>query len=96
MFSTTFQTDGGKKFVREYEDDFNAQIVYKKLHGFYETSVGARVSAFDMLSYITSENIDSWKDTTESFILDWQDQVQLCKSLVDADVYFSENQKKYY
>ena len=53
IFSTTLQTDRGKKFVREHEDDFDAQMVYKKLHGFYTTSVEARVSASDMLSYIT-------------------------------------------
>ena len=32
VFSTTLQTDRGKKFVREYEGDFDAQMVYTKLH----------------------------------------------------------------
>ena len=93
-FSTTLQIDRGKKFVREPEKDFDAQMVYKKLYGFYTTSVGARVSASNMLSYITSEKFDSWKGVTESFILNWQDQVRLYELLVDADRYFSENQKK--
>ena len=93
-FSTTLQTDLGKKFVREYEEDFDTQMIYKNLHGFYATSVGARVSESDMLSYITSEKFDSWKGTIESFILNWQDQVPLHESIVDADSYFSENQKK--
>ena len=47
-----------------------------------------------MLSYITSAKFDSWKGNTESFILNWQDQVRLYESLVDADSYFSENQNK--
>ena len=45
VFSTTLQKDRGKTFVREYEEDFDAQEVCKKSHDFYETSVGARVSA---------------------------------------------------
>ena len=59
VFSTTLQTDRGKKFVREHQEDFDAQMVYKKLHQFHTTSVGARVSASDVLSYITSKKIDS-------------------------------------
>ena len=34
VFSTTLQTNREKKFVRENEGDFDAQMVYKKLHGF--------------------------------------------------------------
>ena len=64
------------------------------MHVFYTTLVRARVSASEILSYITSVKFDSWKDTTESFILNWQDQVCLCESLVDNYSYFSENQKK--
>ena len=40
MFSTALKNYGGKKFVREDEDDFNTQIVCKNLHGFYATSMG--------------------------------------------------------
>ena len=79
VFSTTLKTDRGKKFVRENEDDFDAKIVCKKLHGFYTTSVGARVSESGMLSWITSEKFESWKGTTEHFILNSQDQVRLCE-----------------
>ena len=53
VFSTTLQTDRGKKFVREYEEDFDAQMVWKTSHKFYKTFAGAQVSASDMLSYIT-------------------------------------------
>ena len=69
-------------------------MVYKNLYGFYATSVGTRVSASDMLSYTTSEKFDSWKGTTESFILNCQEQFCLYESLLDTNNYFSENQKK--
>ena len=94
VFSIALQTDRGKKFVREYEDDFDTQMVYKKLHRFYSTSVGARLIASYMLSHITLAEFDSWKGTTEYFILNWQDQVRLYEPLVDADKNYSENQKK--
>ena len=94
FFYTTLQTDRGKKFVRDLEGDFDEQIVYKKICGFYATSAGALVSDSKMLSYITLTIRDSWKSTTESFILNWKDQVRLHESLVDADSYFSENQNK--
>ena len=61
---------------------------------FHKTSAGDRVSALDVLSCMTSAKFDSWKYATESFMLNWQDQVRLCESLVDPDSYFSENQKK--
>ena len=34
VLSTTLQTDGGKKIVKEHEDDFHAQMVYKKMVDF--------------------------------------------------------------
>ena len=47
-----------------------------------------------MLSCITLAKFESWKGTTEYFILNWKDQIRMHKSLVNADSYFSENQKK--
>ena len=77
IFSSTLQTNRGKKFVREHEDDFEAQAVYKKLHGLHTMSIGAQVSASDMLSCVTSAKFESWKGVTESFILNLKDQVRL-------------------
>ena len=85
MFSTTLKIDRGKKFAREHEEDFDAQIVCKNLHEFHAISSRARVSASDMLSYINSVTFGSWKGTSESFILNWQDQVRLYELLVDAN-----------
>ena len=55
FFSTTLQNDRGKKFVIDNEKDFDAQTDHKKLHGFHETSAGARSSASEMLNCITSD-----------------------------------------
>ena len=77
MFATTLQTDRGKKFVKEHEEDFNDQLIYRKLHRFHTTSVVALANASDMLSHINSFKFESCKGTTESFILNWQDQARL-------------------
>ena len=61
---------------------------------FHTTSAGARVSASETLSHITSAKFESWKATTESLILNWQDQVRMHESLVNSDSYFSVNQNK--
>ena len=87
-FATTLQTDRDKKFIREHEEDCNAQSVYTKLHGFYAKSVGSQGNASEMLSYIPSAKFESWKGTTESFILNWKYQVRLHESLVNTDSYF--------
>ena len=81
-------------FVREREDDFDAQAACNKLHDFCKIAVGARVNSSDMLSYITSAKFEAWKGTTETFVLHWQDQMGLYESIVDSDSYFSKNQKK--
>ena len=71
VFSAALKPDRGNNFVREHEGDFDAQMAHKQLNGFCTASVGARVSASEMLSYKTSAKFDSWKVTTESFMLKW-------------------------
>ena len=61
VFSTTLQTDRGKKFVRENEDGFDDQEVCKKLDVFYETSVGARLNASEIINCTTSAKFEYWK-----------------------------------
>ena len=94
MFSATLLTDAGKKYVREHELDFDAQSVYEKLSTYYTNSTSARMNASDILSHITSAKIDAWKGNSESFIINWQDQIQIYESLIDSNSHFSENQKK--
>ena len=88
VFFTTSQNDRCKKFVREYKNYFDVQMVYKNLYKFYATSARVRVSACDMLSYITSATFYSWKGVIESLILNWQDQFLLYELLVDINSYF--------
>lgn len=71
MFDTVLLTDKGKAIVREHEDDFDAQTVYKKLKEYCIKSTKASLEASKLLSYVTSVRIDSssWKGSTEGFIL---------------------------
>ena len=73
VFDATLQTDRGNKRAREYEEYFNAQLLWSKLYGFRAASIGARVNASDVLSRMTSEKIESYNGATEYFILNWQD-----------------------
>ena len=75
------QTDRGKKHVREHEADFDAQEVHKKLVDFHSTSAKASMNAADTLSHVTTAKIETWKGTSESFVLHWQDQIRLCETL---------------
>ena len=93
-FTSTLLTNRGKKHAREHELDFNAQSVYEKLANFYTDSTVSRVNECDLLSYMTSAKLDSWKGASESFMMHWQDQTRLHESLVETQSYFSENQKK--
>ena len=54
FFSATLQKDRGKNFLREHEDDFDDQTVFKKSHVLYVMSAGAQVNISNMLSCITS------------------------------------------
>ena len=64
------------------------------LNSFYIESTNARVSASTTLSYITSSKIESWKGTTEAFMLNWQYQIQVHEKLVPTESHLSEHQKK--
>ena len=81
VFASALQTDIGKKYVREHESDYDAQEVYEKVVDFYTTSTKASVNAADILSYITTAKIETWKGTSESFVLHWQDQIRSYETL---------------
>ena len=71
VFDKALQTDQGKKHIREHEGDYDAQLICKKLSAFCTKSTTSRVSASTTLSCIMSAKIESWKGTTEAFILHW-------------------------
>ena len=94
VFDKKLQTDRGKKCLREYERDYDAQSVNKKLNSFCTESTNSRVSVSTTLSYITSAKIESWKGTSEAFMLHWQDQIRVCETLMPTDSDFFEHQKR--
>ena len=72
-------TDKGKSIVRGYETTFNAQLAYKDLVDHHLKSTKALIDSASILSYITSSKLGTgeWQGTTESYIINWQNQVRL-------------------
>ena len=89
-------TDRGKAIIRDHENDFDAQAVYKKLVAHHLTSTKAMIDSSTILSYITSSRLGSgeWRGSTESFILHWQNQVRLYERQVPLSDHFSDGQKR--
>jgi hypothetical protein len=60
-------TDRGKAIVRDHEDTFDAQEVYKKLTEHHLRSTKALIESSNILSYITSAQLGSgeWNGTSE-------------------------------
>ena len=78
VFEKTLLTDKGKALVRQNQQSFNAQQIYKELSAYAMQSTKATMTASSLLSYITSTNLGDgkWKGSTHAFILHWQDQIQ--------------------
>ena len=89
-------TDRGKTFVRQHENDFDAQQVYAKLWDHHTKSTKAAMESTDLLSYITSTRLGTgdWRGTNENFILHWQDKVRLYEKQVPIADHFSDGQKR--
>ncbi len=83
VFEKTLLTDKGKALVRQHQQSFNAQQIYKELSAYAMQSTKATMTAFSLLSYITSTNLGDgkWKGSTHAFILHWQDQIQKYQDL---------------
>ncbi len=95
VFERVLQTDKGKALVRSYETTADAQKIFKELCEDALWSTQSSINSSRLLSYITSVRIGDghWNGTTHSFILHWQEQVQLYESLVDQTAHFSSEQK---
>ena len=96
VFEKTLLTDQAKAFVREHENDFDAQKVYSKTLTHYTKSTRAMLDKSQLLSYITSARIgaSNWKGTTEGFIIHWEEQMRLYETLSETTEHFSDSQKK--
>ena len=96
VFEKTLLTDQGKAFVREHELDFDAQKVFFKISSYALKSTRASLDSSKLLKYVTSARIGdgSWKGTSHSFILHWQNQIRLYEKQVDLSEHFSSAQKR--
>jgi hypothetical protein len=97
VFVRTLQTDQGKAYVREFENELDAQSIYRCICEYALKSTKAAISASDILTYITSCKLGEgspWRGSTESFVLHWQNQVRLYEAQVAKDEHFSPGQKK--
>ncbi len=95
VFKRVLQTDKGKALVRLNEATSNTQKIFTELCQDTLRSTHASIDSSRILSYITSMRIGDglWNGTSHSFVLHWQEQVQLFESLVDMASHFSPEQK---
>jgi hypothetical protein len=84
----------GKAIIRDYEHNYNAQNAYIKIKAYHLQSTKSKMEYSVFLSYITSARLGdgTWNGTTESFILNCQNQVRLYEKNVPPDDYFSDGQ----
>ena len=63
-----------KYLVRSYELHWDAQKIHEELLAHAETSTKESVESAKILIYITTANLDdgTWRSSTETFILHWQ------------------------
>ena len=95
ILSKTIFTDYGHKFVREHEQDFNTQQVYKKLTEHYLNSTKESMKHAESLSYLTSVKIGEgkWNGPSEDFIINWNNKLCLYEKQTNITDHFSEGQK---
>ncbi|CAJ1951061.1 unnamed protein product [Cylindrotheca closterium] len=94
VFTTTLLTDKGKQFVHEHQATFDAQKIYNQLAKAYTKSVKADATATGLLRWIMTARLDdSWRNTHESFIIHWQEQVRKYHTLADISQRMPETQQ---
>ena len=94
VFESVLKTDMGKYIVRQHEDDFDAQEVFRKLETYALTSTQATLDASSLLTYLTSAKFDSkWKGTSTSFILHWCDKLRTLEDMLPSKDHFSDSVK---
>jgi hypothetical protein len=97
VFEKTLMTDQGKACVREFGKEADAQSIYRSICKHALTSTKASIEASESLTYVTSTRLgegSSWRGSTHSFVLHWQNQVRLYEAQVAIDEHFSSGQKK--
>ncbi|KAL7565362.1 hypothetical protein ACA910_013583 [Epithemia clementina (nom. ined.)] len=83
VLNKVIQTDQGRAFVRDHEDDEDAQADIKKLIKHHTQSELAKREVIRLQRYITNLKLDdSWRGTTRQFLLHFQEQLRLLDKLV--------------
>ncbi|CAJ1967690.1 unnamed protein product [Cylindrotheca closterium] len=94
VFTMTLLTDKGKQFVCEHQATFDAQTIYNQLAKAYTKSDKADATATGLLQWIMTARLDdSWRNTHESFIIHWQEQVCKYHTLADISQRMPETQQ---
>ena len=84
VFERTLLTDQGKSIVIKYENDSDAQEVYKDFLNYHTSSVKAYLIFSSQLSFLIITKIDERKGTDEGFILHWQDKLRIYEATVPS------------
>jgi hypothetical protein len=89
-------TDCGKALIWDHEHDFDEQKVYQKLKAYHIQSTKAKMESSVILLYIAFSQLGegTLNGTTESFIINWQNQVWLYEKHVPPSDHFSNGQKR--
>ena len=94
VFESVLLTDMGKYFVRQHEDDFDAQAVFRKLKVHARTSTQASLDSSALLTFLTSTRLDSrWKGTAHAFVLNWCDKLRTYEDMIPDTDHFSSTVK---
>ena len=97
VFIKTVLTDVGKKSVRAHEAASDAQAIYLELVDYHTTSVKSTLDATQLLHYITNAKLgtgSTWKGSTQSFLLHYQEQFRLYESITDKSTHMADPVKK--
>ena len=74
-----YQTDHGKKFVREHDHDYDAQKVYESFKAFMEKTTVAKIDAWRHMIYIITCRLadGSWRGPATGYVRYFEEQVRL-------------------
>ena len=81
------KTDQAQTYLREHDGDYDAQAVWQKLVAYSTASTKASLDSSALLSYITTACLssDTWRGSSQPFILHWQEQVRWYGELNPAE-----------
>ena len=96
VFQQTVLTDQGKALVRAHESDFDARAVYMALADYASKSTKSSLEASRILGYLTNAKLGdgSWKNSAQTFILHWQEQLRVYETLIPLQSAMSDDMKR--